>query len=101
MLDPQALLLDEPLGALDPLVRAELQADLRGIFRTLGKTVVLVTHDLAEAAYFGDELILLREGAIVQRGTFSRLVHEPSDPFVSQFITAQRPPWEEANGGAT
>lgn len=91
MLDPAVLLLDEPLGALDPLVRAELQADLSDVFRTLGKTVVLVTHDLAEAAYFADEVVLLRDGRIVQRGRPADLVRAPAEPFVSQFIQAQRP----------
>src|SRR5215475_7101385 len=66
MLDPDVLLLDEPLGALDPLVRSELQADLKNIFQTLRKTVVLVTHDMGEAAFFGDEIVLLKAGAIVQ-----------------------------------
>jgi osmoprotectant transport system ATP-binding protein len=69
MLDPAVLLLDEPLGSLDAIVRRELQVDLKDVFRRLGKTVVLVTHDLSEAAYFGDEVVLLREGEVVQRGT--------------------------------
>jgi osmoprotectant transport system ATP-binding protein len=92
MLDPAMLLFDEPLGALDPLVRAELQTDLRNVFRTLGKTVVLVTHDLAEAAHFADEVVLLRDGQIVQRGRPADLARAPADPFVTQFIQAQRPP---------
>jgi osmoprotectant transport system ATP-binding protein len=91
MLDPALLLLDEPLGALDPLVRAELQTDLRDAFRSLGKTVVLVTHDLAEAAFFADQVVLLRDGRIVQRGTPIDFVRKPADPFVTQFIRAQRP----------
>src|SRR5438067_1077144 len=91
MLDPAVLLLDEPLGALDPLVRAELQADLRDAFRALGKTVVLVTHDLAEAAFFADEIVLLRDGAVVQRGKPADLARAPAEPFVTQFIQAQRP----------
>jgi osmoprotectant transport system ATP-binding protein len=91
MLDPALLLLDEPLGALDPLVRAELQTDLRDAFRALGKTVVLVTHDLAEAAFFADEVVLLRNGRIVQRGRPADFVRTPADPFVTQFIRAQRP----------
>jgi osmoprotectant transport system ATP-binding protein len=90
MLDPDVLLLDEPLGALDPMIRADLQTDLRRIFRSLAKTVVLVTHDLAEARYFGDQIVLLRDGAIVQQGTFDSLLRSPSDPFVGQFIQAQR-----------
>jgi len=90
MLDPDVLLLDEPLGALDPMIRYELQTELREIFRGLGKTVVLVTHDMGEAAYFGDTLVLLREGRIVQRGTPEDLVRRPADPFVERFVTAQR-----------
>jgi osmoprotectant transport system ATP-binding protein len=92
MLDPDVLLLDEPLGALDPIVRHELQEDLKSIFKRLGKTVVLVTHDLAEAAYFGDEVVLLRDGRIVQRGTPDELMHHPADEFVQRFVNAQRPP---------
>jgi osmoprotectant transport system ATP-binding protein len=91
MLDPAVLLLDEPLGALDPLVRAELQSDLRDVFRALGKTVVLVTHDLAEAAFFADEVVLLRDGRVVQRGRPADLARSPAEPFVTQFIQAQRP----------
>jgi len=92
MLDPAALLLDEPLGALDPLVRADLQTDLRDIFRTLGKTVVLVTHDLSEAAFFGDRVVLLRDGQIVQQGSPADLWRRPADPFVTRFVQAQRGP---------
>jgi osmoprotectant transport system ATP-binding protein len=89
-LDPEVILLDEPLGALDPMVRAELQTDLRAIFRTLGTTVVMVTHDLAEAAWFGHKILLLRDGRIVQRGTINELVEKPAEPFVTQFVSAQR-----------
>lgn len=92
MLDPHALLLDEPLGALDPLVRADLQTELRDIFRRLGKTVVLVTHELGEAAYFADRVVLLRDGQVVQEGTPRDLWHRPIDPFVSRFVQAQRGP---------
>src|SRR5262249_11535633 len=60
MLDPDLILLDEPLGALDPLIRADLQAELKEIFQRLHKTVVLVTHDLAEAGFLGDRLVLLQ-----------------------------------------
>jgi osmoprotectant transport system ATP-binding protein len=92
MLDPAALLLDEPLGALDPLVRADLQQELRDIFRTLGKTVVMVTHDLGEAGYFADRIVLLRDGEIVQEGPPADLWHRPADPFVTRFVQAQRGP---------
>jgi osmoprotectant transport system ATP-binding protein len=90
MLDPDVLLLDEPLGALDPMIRHELQTELRDIFRALGKTVVLVTHDIGEAGYFGDTIVLLRDGVIVQQGTLRDLVAAPSDAFVERFISAQR-----------
>ncbi len=92
MLDPALLLLDEPLGALDPLIRSDLQADLRGIFQTLHKTVVLVTHDLGEAGFLGDALVLMRAGRIVQRDTFTNLIQAPVDDFVTRFINAQRQP---------
>lgn len=90
MLDPEVLLLDEPLGALDPMVRADLQADLKLIFKQLGKTVVLVTHDMGEAGYLGDTIVLLREGHIVQQGTLADLRDKPAEPFVSEFLNAQR-----------
>lgn len=92
MLNPEVLLLDEPLGALDPIIRSELQSDLRDAIRALGKTVVLVTHDIGEAWYLGDDLVLLREGAIVQRGTLDDMLKAPADPFVTRFINAQRGP---------
>jgi osmoprotectant transport system ATP-binding protein len=92
MLNPDALLLDEPLGALDPLVRADLQTELRDIFRALGKTVVLVTHDLGEAAFFADLVVLLRDGQIVQQGSPADLWHRPADLFVTRFVQAQRGP---------
>jgi osmoprotectant transport system ATP-binding protein len=99
LLDPDIVLLDEPLAALDPMVRAELQADLRSIFRSLEKTVVMVTHDLAEAGWFGEEILLLREGRIVQRGTLAELVNHPAEPFVTQFVSAQKQVLAIALGG--
>ena len=90
MLSPELLLLDEPLGALDPLVRASLQKDLKEIFARLQQTVVLVTHDLAEAIYFGDEIVLMNEGRVIQKGAVTDLRDNPADPFVSEFINAQR-----------
>ena len=90
ILDPEVLLLDEPLGALDPMIRSELQMDLRRIFQSLHKTVVLVTHDLSEAGFFGDRIVLLRLGQIVQQGKLADLIHSPADGFVTRFIHAQR-----------
>ena len=90
MLSPELLLLDEPLGALDPLVRASLQKDLKEIFTRLGQTVLFVTHDLGEAIYFADEIVLINEGRIVQKGTITDLRERPTHSFVSEFINAQR-----------
>ncbi|TCK18248.1 osmoprotectant transport system ATP-binding protein [Thiogranum longum] len=95
MLDPELLLLDEPLGALDPMIRYELQQELKSIFAKLGKTVVMVTHDIAEAAFFGHTLVLMREGRIVQTGPFKALARTPAEAFVTQFINAQRGPMEQ------
>ncbi len=90
VLSPQLLLLDEPLGALDPLVRAALQKDLKEIFAQLQQTTVLVTHDLAEAAYLGDTIVLMNEGRVVQRGSIDDLRERPKNDFVTEFINAQR-----------
>jgi osmoprotectant transport system ATP-binding protein len=90
MLSPELLLLDEPLGALDPLVRASLQKDLKEIFARLRQTALLVTHDLAEAVYFGDDIVLMNEGRVVQQGSITDLRERPANPFVSEFINAQR-----------
>ena len=96
MLDPSALLLDEPMGALDPMIRSELQEDLKEIFHPLDKTVVLVTHDLGEAAYLADRIVLLRDGKILQSGPFADFLRAPADPFVKAFVRAQRSPLPEA-----
>ena len=101
MLDPDVLLLDEPLAALDPMIRFDLQADLRVIFRELAKTTVMVTHDLAEAAYFGDRIVLLRDGRIVQEGTIGELIKQPAEPFVRQFVRAQRSHLVESQSGGS
>jgi len=98
MLDPDVLLLDEPLGALDPMIRSDLQSDLKEIFRALKKTVVLVTHDVGEAGFLADLIVLLREGRIVQTGTLNEFVRSPSDPFVTHFINAQRSPLDAVMG---
>jgi osmoprotectant transport system ATP-binding protein len=90
MLDPRVLLMDEPLGALDPMIRFDLQNELKDIFARLDKTVVLVTHDMHEAAHFAEEIILFREGKLVQRGSFDDLLLSPAEAFVTDFIRAQR-----------
>ncbi len=98
-LDPEVLLLDEPLGALDPMIRADLQHDLREIFRSLGKTVVLVTHDIGEAGHFADTISMMRDGRVVQQGGLKELVNAPADEFVTRFINAQRSPLHTDHGG--
>ena len=90
MLDPPLLLLDEPLGALDPITRYALQGELKTIFSQLKKTVVLVTHDLHEAAYFADQIVLMREGQVIQTGAIDDFQKRPVAPFVSEFVMAQR-----------
>jgi osmoprotectant transport system ATP-binding protein len=92
MLDPEVLLLDEPLGALDPMIRTDLQEDLRTIFQELEKTVVFVTHNIREAAFFGDRTVLLRDGQVEQVGEMETLVSNPSSSFVRAFVQAQRAP---------
>lgn len=90
MLKPGVLLLDEPLAALDPMVRAALQTDLKAIFQELRATVILVTHDMAEAAYLGDSIVLLKEGHVVQQGSLEDFQQRPVEPFVTDFMRAQR-----------
>ncbi|MGE4132824.1 MAG: ATP-binding cassette domain-containing protein [Bdellovibrionales bacterium] len=88
--DPKILLLDEPLGALDPLIRARLQEDLKIIFSRLKKLVILVTHDLGEASFFGDSITLFHEGKMVQHGQFREFIDSPQSQFVKDFVGAQR-----------
>jgi osmoprotectant transport system ATP-binding protein len=90
MMDPEVMLLDEPMAALDPLIRRSLQQELKAIFQRLGKTVLLVTHDLGEAVYLAEQITLLHEGKIVQSGAYGDLLLRPADPFVTAFINAQR-----------
>jgi osmoprotectant transport system ATP-binding protein len=90
MLDPPVLLLDEPLGALDPVTRFDLQDQLKSIFELLGKTVVIVTHDLAEAAHLAHEILVMNDGGVIQRGAFDELLENPADSTVTTFVRAQR-----------
>ena len=89
-LDPKVLLLDEPLAALDPLIRSALQSDLKDIFAKLERTVVLVTHDMGEAAYLGHRIVLLRDGKVIQEGGLDEFRDRPAEPFVTEFLSAQR-----------
>jgi osmoprotectant transport system ATP-binding protein len=88
-LSPGILLLDEPLGALDPLIRAGLQRDLKQVFERTGATVLLVTHDLVEADRFADRVCLMHAGRIVQQGSLSEIMDNPADEFVRDFVSSQ------------
>jgi osmoprotectant transport system ATP-binding protein len=89
-LDPDVLLLDEPFGALDPLVRSELRDELRGVFRALAKTVLLVTHDLADAATLAERVAVMSEGRIVDEGTLAELVSRPPESISARLVAAAR-----------
>jgi len=84
--DPEALLMDEPFGALDPITRQTLQGELARIHRASGKTIVLVTHDIDEALRLATRIVLLDHGRIVQAGTPAQLLAQPANDFVSDFI---------------
>jgi osmoprotectant transport system ATP-binding protein len=99
MLDPHVLLMDEPLGALDPMIRSQLQTQLRTIFQSLGKTVVMVTHDLNEAAFFADQIVLMQGGRIIQQDSVDDLLNRPANQFVTEFIAAQQSHLAAASGG--
>jgi len=90
MLDPMILVFDEPFGALDPIARKTLQQELKLIFNQVKKTVIIVTHDLGEAAFFGHSISLFNDKTVVQQGSLQDLLHHPSDPFVTEFMNAQR-----------
>ena len=90
MLKPSVLLLDEPFGALDPMVRARLQDELKEIFKRLQQTILMVTHDMAEAGFLANRIVLLNEGRVVQSGTLDDLRTKPASEFVRDFLHAQR-----------
>jgi osmoprotectant transport system ATP-binding protein len=89
-LDPPILLLDEPMGALDPITRSQLQRELKALFQSLKKTVLLVTHDLFEASYLADRILLLNHGKVAQAGTLEEMTQNPADDFVRLFVSTQR-----------
>ncbi|MER8805209.1 ABC transporter ATP-binding protein [Mesorhizobium sp. M0998] len=84
--DPQIVLLDEPLSALDAKLRLELRIELKEILRSVGATTIVVTHDQEEALSLGDEVVVMREGKIVQRGTPRQIYEVPADKFVAEFV---------------
>ena len=87
---PHILLLDEPFGALDPVTREAVAADVRDIHQRLGLTTVMVTHDMTEALLMADRIAVMRDGRLVQVGHPRELVASPADDFVSQLIETPR-----------
>jgi osmoprotectant transport system ATP-binding protein len=88
--DPPVMLMDEPFGAVDPIVRAGLQAELLGILRRLAKTVIFVTHDIDEAIRMGDLIAIMKDGRLVQCAPPEALLSAPKDAFVADFVGADR-----------
>lgn len=89
--DPNILLMDEPFGAVDPIVRAELQQELLRLQGELGKTVVFVTHDIDEAFLLGDQVVIMQQGGrISQAASPSEILASPADAFVADFVGADR-----------
>jgi glycine betaine/proline transport system ATP-binding protein len=84
--DPAVLLFDEPFSALDPLIRRDMQAEVRRLHAEVGKTLVFITHDLAEALSLGDRIAVMRDGELVQVGTPEELVGAPADGYVEDFV---------------
>jgi osmoprotectant transport system ATP-binding protein len=88
--DPPVMLMDEPFGAVDPVVRAHLQDEFLGILRRLRKTVIFVTHDIDEAIRMGDRIAVMKEGRLAQYDTPDRLLAQPKDAFVADFVGSDR-----------
>nr|WP_181612186.1 glycine betaine/L-proline ABC transporter ATP-binding protein [Nonomuraea soli] len=84
--EPQVMLFDEPFSALDPLIRRDMQAEIIRLHREVGKTMVFITHDLAEALKLGERIAIMRDGSIVQLGTPEELVGAPADDYVADFV---------------
>jgi osmoprotectant transport system ATP-binding protein len=98
VLYPVFLVLDARLGALDPVLRGRMQRDLLALFSRLGKTVLLVTHDMDEAALLADEIAVMQKGRILQRGSFEELAAHPADPFVAELVQRKRRDEASASG---
>ncbi len=88
--DPAILLMDEPFGALDPITRNELHTEFQNLKDIVGKTTLIVTHDLGEAFKLGDRIVLLNEGRLIQQGKKKEFLENPASPFVEQFVAAHK-----------
>jgi glycine betaine/proline transport system ATP-binding protein len=85
--DPEIMMFDEPFSALDPLIRRDMQNEVIRLHKEVGKTMVFITHDLAEALKLGDRILIMRDGEIVQIGTPDEVVAEPADDYVRDFVS--------------
>ena len=85
--DPEVLMFDEPFSALDPLIRRDMQNEVIRLHHEVGKTMVFITHDLAEALKLGDRILIMRDGEIVQVGTPDEVVGAPADDYVKDFVS--------------
>ncbi len=90
-MNPKIMLMDEPFSALDPITRSEIQKEFLSLQKKLQLTIVLVTHDLSEAFRMADEIVLLNQGKIEQKGKPSRFLLSPASPFVEEFIKSHSP----------
>ena len=84
--DPEIILMDEALSALDPLIRTDMQNELIDLQRKLGKTILFITHDLSEAVNMGDRIVLMKDGKIVQIGTAEEILIHPASRYVERFV---------------
>src|ERR671932_272614 len=84
--DPEVMLFDEPFSALDPLIRRDMQNEVIRLHQEVGKTMIFITHDLAEALKLGDHVVIMRDGRIVQTGRPEELVGAPADDYVADFV---------------
>lgn len=90
MLEPQLLLLDEPFAALDPHMRPSIRRSLRQIFQTLRTTVLIVTHDVWDASALGDQVFVIENGLIVQKGSWAEIIKSPESDFIAEFVSLNR-----------
>jgi glycine betaine/proline transport system ATP-binding protein len=85
--DPEVMFFDEPFSALDPLIRRDMQNEVIRLHREVGKTMVFITHDLAEALKLGDHIVIMRDGKVVQTGRPEEVVGAPADDYVADFVS--------------
>ena len=84
--DPEVMFFDEPFSALDPLIRRDMQNEVLRLHHEVGKTMVFITHDLAEALKLGDHIVIMRDGKVVQTGRPEEVVGAPADDYVADFV---------------